>query len=103
MKQAQRQVNMRKPASLLGGRGGFFVGLSIAHHSHLPSDPPAQPAMTCYDLRLDRYNYEVRVEAGGYLIQRRDDPTDVLSAPTFELLLDFADLMEWAAQREHPQ
>jgi hypothetical protein len=53
--------------------------------------------------RLDRCNYDVHVEADGYLIQHRFDPSDVSRAPTLELLIDLADLMEWAARRKRGQ
>jgi hypothetical protein len=53
--------------------------------------------------RLDKCNYDVRVEPDGYLIQHRDDPADVSRAATLELLLDFTELMEWAAQRQQSQ
>jgi hypothetical protein len=53
--------------------------------------------------RLDRFNYDVRVETDGYLIQHRNDPTDVRHAATLGVLFALPDLMEWAAQCKQSQ
>jgi hypothetical protein len=53
--------------------------------------------------RRARYGYDVVPRDRGYIVRHRSDSDDVSRARNLNELNDFADLMEWAAQRRAAQ
>lgn len=55
--------------------------------------------------RLLQYGYEVVPDGHCYSVRHQQDTTDISRAHTLNELIDLADLMQWAAQRNaslHP-
>ncbi len=49
--------------------------------------------------RLNAYGYVVVADGQGFIVKHMTDSNDVSSMRNLDELLDFADLMEWAAQK----